>query len=333
LIASLREISMGESILNQPQFQDADKAREYLEALRWPSGPVCPHCGVIGGHYQLQGASTRPGVYKCASCSGQFTVTVGTVFERSKIALNVWLQAVHLMCASKKGVSAKQLERMLGVTYKTAWFMSHRIRAAMTSDNGGLLGGGGGIVEADETYWGTATDENDKPKAKARGGFRHKMMIVSLVERNGEKRSIHVPNVNGQTLAAVLKSQVSPQANLMTDAAKYYRAIGKEFASHQWVDHTKKEYARGNVTTNTVESSFAILKRGLVGTFHSVGEKHLQRYCNEFDFRWNTRQSQGFNDSMRAEVALKGIGGQAPHLSADWWRAASQRLSRFLRCY
>lgn len=301
---------MAESILNQPQFQDADKAREYLEALRWPNGAVCPHCGSLGKHLVLSGSKCRPGLYKCADCYQQFTVTVGTVFERSKIALNVWLQAVHLMCASKKGISAKQLERMLGVSYKTAWFMAHRIREAMKSDNGGLLGGNGGIVEADETYWGTATDENDQPKPKARGGFRHKMMIVSLVERNGEKRSFHIPNVNGQTLAAVLKSQVSPQAHLMTDSAKYYRAVGKEFASHQYVDHGKKEYARGNVTTNTVETSFAILKRGLVGTFHSVSEKHLQRYCTEFDFRWNTRQSQGFSDSMRAEVALKGIGGK-----------------------
>lgn len=301
---------MAEAILNQPQFQDADKAREYLEALRWPNGAVCPHCGSLGKHLALKGAKYRPGLYKCADCYEQFTVTVGTVFERSKIALNVWLQAVHLMCASKKGVSAKQLERMLGVTYKTAWFMAHRIREAMKSDGGGLLGGDGGIVEADETYWGKATDENDAPIKTPRGGFRHKMMIVSLVERNGEKRSFHIPKVNGATLQAVLKSQVSPQAHLMTDAAEYYRAVGKSFASHQWVDHGAKEYARGNVTTNTVEASFAILKRGLIGTFHSVSEKHLQRYCNEFDFRWNTRVSQGFSDSMRAEVALKGIGGK-----------------------
>jgi transposase-like protein len=301
---------MAEAILNQPQFQDADKAREYLEALRWPHGAVCPHCGSLGKHLALKGSKYRPGLYKCADCYEQFTVTVGTVFERSKIGLHVWLQAVHLMCASKKGVSAKQLERMLGVTYKTAWFMAHRIREAMKSDNGGMLGGGGGIVEADETYWGKATDENDQPVPTPRGGFRHKMMIVSLVERNGEKRSFHIPKVNGTTLNAVLKSQVSPQAHLMTDAAKYYRKVGKEFASHQWVDHGAKEYARGNVTTNTVEASFAILKRGLIGTFHSVSEKHLQRYCNEFDFRWNTRVSQGFSDSMRAEVALKGIGGK-----------------------
>lgn len=302
---------MADAILNQPQFQDADKAREYLEALRWPNGPVCPHCGSLGKHLVLKGSAYRPGLFKCADCYEQFTVTVGTVFERSKIALNVWLQAVHLMCASKKGVSAKQLERMLGVSYKTAWFMAHRIREAMKSDNGGLLGGDGGIVEADETYWGKATDENDKPVPTPKGGFRHKMMIVSLVDReSGEKRSIHTPKVNGATVASILKAHISPNAQLVTDAAKYYRAVGKQFASHQWVDHGAKEYVRGNVTTNTVEGSFAILKRGLIGTFHSVSEKHLQRYCNEFDFRWNTRQSQGFNDTDRTIAALRGIEGK-----------------------
>jgi transposase-like protein len=232
---------MAEAILNQPQFQDADKAREYLEALRWPHGAVCPHCGSLGKHLVLKGKAYRPGLYKCADCYAQFSVTVGTVFERSKIGLHVWLQAVHMMCGSKKGVSAKQLERMLGVTYKTAWFMARRIREAMKGENGGLLGGGGGIVEADETYWGNATDANDKPVAKPKGGYRHKMMIVSLVERDGNKRSFHVPNVNGTTLAAILKSQVSPQANLMTDSAKYYRKVGKEFASHAYVDHGKRK--------------------------------------------------------------------------------------------
>ncbi len=296
---------MAEAILNQPQFQDADKAREYLEALRWPEGVVCPHCGVVGGHYLLQGKSTRPGLYKCAACSDQFTVTVGTVFERSKIALNVWLQAVHMMCASKKGVSAKQLERMLGVTYKTAWFMSHRIREAMTTSPTGLLGGGSGVVEADETYWGN----KNKQHRGARGGD-HKMKIVSLVERNGEKRSFHVANVTAETARAVLTSQVSSKAHLMTDEARIYTKVGRDFAQHSTVNHGAKEYARGSVTTNTVESSFAILKRGLNGTFHSVSEQHLQRYCSEFDFRWNTRMSQGFSDIMRTNVALSGIGGK-----------------------
>lgn len=191
---------MAEAILNLPRFQDADKAREYLEALRWPSGVICPHCGVIDGHYKLQGKATRPGVYKCGSCSDQFTVTVGTVFERSKIALNIWLQAVHLMCASKKGVSAKQVERMLGVSYKTAWFMCHRIREAMTTNTFTKMGGPGTIVEADETYWG------NNNAAKLKGGSGEKMKIVSLVEREtGQKRSFHVANVTVTQLEAAHK--------------------------------------------------------------------------------------------------------------------------------
>lgn len=295
------------AILNQPQFQDADKAREYLEAQVWPNGRVCPHCGVIGEHYVLAGKSNRPGLYKCADCREPFTVTVGTVFERSKVGLHLWLQAVHLMSASKKGISAKQLERMLGVTYKTAWFMCHRIREAMKAEPTRLLGGPGssGIVEADETFWGN--------NGKLIPGFRgsdHKMKIVSLVEREGNKRSFHVANVNGATLGSILKSQISSSARLMTDELRAYKATGKHFASHESVNHGAREYARGDVTSNTVESSFAILKRGLYGTFHSVSEKHLQRYCNEFDFRWNTRQSQGYSDADRANVALKQIAGK-----------------------
>jgi transposase-like protein len=301
---------MAEAILNQPQFQDAEKARQYLEAQVWPNGRVCPHCGAIGDHYTLHGKSNRPGLYKCADCREPFTVTVGTVFERSKIGLHIWLQAVHLMSASKKGVSAKQLERMLGVTYKTAWFMAHRIREAMKADPKTMMGGSGSPVEVDETFWGKALDSNGKPIPMAKGGITHKMMIVSLVERNGEKRSFHVANVNVETVGAIMRAQISDKARVMTDAALIYKYIGKDFASHEWVNHGSKEYARGDVTTNTVEASFALLKRGLVGTFHSVSEKHLQRYATEFDFRWNTRQSQGFNDTERAAAALKGITGK-----------------------
>jgi transposase-like protein len=304
---------MAQAILNQPHFQDADKAREYLEALRWPNGTICPHCGTIANHHKLEGNKNyRPGLFKCMDCREQFTVTVGTVFERSKIALNVWLQAVHLMCASKKGISAKQLQRMLGVTYKTAWFMSHRIREAMDHKSGSLLGGEGssGVVEADETYWGNATNDKGDKIATPKGGSKHKMAIVSLVERDGEKRTFHVANVNTNTLGPILKSQIAASARLMTDEAAYYKSAGKYFISHESVSHGKKEYARGDVTSNTVESSFAILKRGLVGTFHSVSEKHLQRYCTEFDFRWNTRQSQGFNDTARADIVLSQIAGK-----------------------
>jgi transposase-like protein len=301
------------AILNQPQFQDADKAREYLESQVWPNGRVCPHCGVIGDHYALHGKSARPGLYKCQACREPFTVTVGTVFERSKIGLHIWLQAVHLMSASKKGVSAKQLERMLGVTYKTAWFMAHRIREAMKSEPSKMLGGPGssGVVEADETFWGAQADEEGVryPKGIKRG-FSDKMKVVTLVERDGDKRSFHVANVNAATLGPILKAQVAASARLMTDEAKYYKQAGKHFASHETVNHSRGEYARGDVTSNTAESSFAILKRGLVGTFHSVSEQHLQRYCVEFDFRWNTRMSQGYSDMDRANLALKGIAGK-----------------------
>lgn len=295
---------MTADLLN-PIFLDEELAREHLEALRWANGRVCAHCGVVDESGLTASKNHKPGLYYCNACGKTFTVTVGTLFERSHVPLNKWLMAFHLMAASKKGMSAKQIERMLGVTYKTAWFMAHRIREAMTSDPSGMLGGGSGIVEADETYWGN----KGKQREGARG-YDHKMKIVSLVERDGQKRSYHVANVTAETVRPILKSQVKASARLMTDEAAIYTKVGREFAEHSFVRHGAKEYARGDVCTNTVESSFAILKRGLNGTFHSVSEKHLQRYCHEFDFRWNTRQSQGFTDSMRAAIALKGIEGK-----------------------
>ena len=301
---------MAEAVLNRPHFQDPDKAREYLEALRWANGVTCPHCGSIGAHYKLQGKSTRPGVYKCVDCSDQFTVTVGTVFERSKIALNVWLQAVHLMCASKKGISSKQLERMLGVTYKTAWFMSHRIREAMTSSPDGLLGSGGGTVEADETYWGNSHQSKISKLVGPVTGGSMKEKVFALVERDGKARSFHVQTVSAKSMKGIMDKHVSKDANLMTDEAPIYKSIGKEYASHESVKHSAKEYARGNASTNRVEGYFSIFKRGLVGTFHHVGEQHLQRYCNEFDFRFNSRTALGFNDVQRTDMALKGIEGK-----------------------
>lgn len=285
-----------------PHFQDADKARAYLEALRWPHGPVCPHCGVIGEHYAMKGAAHRPGLWKCKDCRKQFSVTVGTVFEKSKIPLNKWLLAVHLMCASKKGISSHQLHRCLGLTYKSAWFMTHRIREAMKSGGVGLLGAGGGTVEADETYWGTS---KVKP-AKARG-YEHKMKIVSLVERGGDKRTIVVESVNAKTLTAVLEQNVCKSANLMTDELRSYRPAGKTYASHKDTKHSKKQYAVGEIHSNTVESSFSLLKRGLIGTFHHVGEQHLQRYATEFDFRWNNRK---ITDRERSDILLSEIGGK-----------------------
>lgn len=297
---------MADAILNQPQYQDETKAREWLETLRWPKGPICPHCGSVSkDHYALNGTAHRPGLWKCKDCREQFSVTVKTVFERSKVKLHIWLQAMHLMCASKKGISSKQLERMLGVTYPTAWFMSHRLREAMNTGFSGPLGSKGGPVESDETYWG-----NVGKQAKGARGYEHKMKILSLVERNGEKRSFHIANVTAKTVTPILKAQVSKRARLMTDEALVYKHMGEHFKSHETVHHGSGEYARGDVTTNTVESSFAILKRGLYGTFHHVSEAHLQRYATEFDFKWNTREKLGFTDTDRTIAALKEIGGK-----------------------
>jgi len=293
--------------LNAPQFQNADKAREYLEGQVWPNGPICPHCGVIGKHWVMKGKTTRPGLFKCADCREPFTVTVGTVFERSKIPLNKWLLAVYLLCSSKKGMSSHQLHRTLGVTYKTAWFMTHRIRKAMESRKHEPMGGAGGIVEADETYWGRT--EAAKGVKRITSGDQ-KMKIFTLVERGGDARSFHVPAVTGKTLAPILRSQVATDTHLMTDEARTYINIGKEFAQHSTVNHGDKEYARGIAHVNSAESFFNILKRGLIGTYHHVGEQHLQKYVTEFDFRYNNRTKLGVTDAERADKALKGITGK-----------------------
>jgi transposase-like protein len=296
---------MGQAIYDQPRFRDDDAAREYLESIRWPHGTVCPHCGSAQRCSKLNGEAHRPGLWFCGDCRQQFTVTVGTVFESSKVPLHKWVLATHMMCSGKKGVSAHQVHRTIGVTYKTAWFMCHRIREAMDNGFAGPLGGPGKVVEADETYWGNV----GKQKEGARGAD-HKMKIISLVERDGEKRSFHVANVTAKTVTPILKAQIHKKSRLMTDEASVYDKGGKRIASHEKVNHKRKEYARGDVTTNTVESSFALLKRGLVGTFHHVSEKHLQRYADEFDFRWNHRESLGYNDEARTRRAMKGISGK-----------------------
>ena len=300
---------MAESIFNQPHFQDADVAREYLESIRWANGITCPHCGVIDKFYKLLGDAHRPGLYKCSECREQFSVTVGTVFESSKIKLHIWMQACHLMSASKKGMSAKQLERMLGVSYKTAWFMSHRIREAMNIAPSGKLGGDFGMVEVDETYWGNIC----KHKPGARGGD-HKMKVVFLVDRQtGEKRSVHVADVSADTLKPVLKKHVDEHTTLMTDEAAVYKKIAPEFAGDESVNHSREEYVnkiRPWVHSNTVESSFALLNHGLYGTFRSVSEQHLQRYATEFDFRWTYRIETGYNDVQRQQMILSNIAGK-----------------------
>ncbi len=300
--------------LTDPIYSDADLARKHLEALRWPNGPVCPHCAVVNKAKELSGKSHRPGLFKCYECGGHFTVTVGTVFADSKVPLNKWVLAAHLFASSKKGYSAHQLHRTIGVSYKTAWFMMHRLREAVVPDKSSPMGGAGGIVEADETYWGASPRSKTVKEAKARGisanGGNLKETIVTLVERDGKARSFHMNNVTSATLKSVLHGHVASDTRIMTDENTAYRKAAKKFLSHERVNHSKKEYSRGNVTTNTVEGYFSILKRGLIGTYHHVGPQHLKRYIEEFDFRYNHRTALGWSDSQRAATLLKGIGGK-----------------------
>jgi transposase-like protein len=289
-------------------YNDENKAREHLEALRWPDGPICPHCGTVDNAKRLEGKAARPGLLNCRDCRKQFSVTVGTVFERSKIPLTKWLACSYLMASSKKGISSHQIHRTLGVTYKTAWFMTHRLREAMRDTTTDPLGGPGtsGIVEADETYIG--------PKAKRVKGrgkhYANKQAVVALVERKGRVRTYKTKMVTVDSVADVLKKNVSKSARLMTDAAGLYYKVGQEFASHETVNHTLGEYARGDVTTNTVEGFFGILKRGLRGVYQHVGQEHLGRYVDEFAFRYNNRVALDVNDAERAQLLLEGISGK-----------------------
>ena len=297
------------SEFDHPRFHDEDAARKHLESIRWPNGPVCPHCGASGRVCRIEsqskekGKGARPGLLFCGDCRKQFSVTVGTVFEDSKIPLHKWVLATHLLCSSKKGISSLQLQRTLHVTYKTAWFMTHRIREAMKPDNAGMLGGNN-PVEADETFVGT------KPGRKKHRGYADKNAVLSLVERNGEVRSFHVPSVNADTLRPYLKANITPNAHLMTDDAGQYSLIGPGFTQHDVVTHSTGEYVRGKAHTNTAEGFFSILKRGIYGVYQHVSPFHLHRYTTEFDFRYNHREKLGFDDSMRETQALKGIAGK-----------------------
>jgi transposase-like protein len=306
--------------LDNPIYKDADKAREHLEDQRWPNGPVCPHCGNCDPERirALKGKSTRPGVYQCNPCREQFTVTVGTVFERSKIPLNKWLLATHLMCSSKKGMSAHQLHRMMGVTYKTAWFMAHRIREAMREDVGpeNPMGGEGQVIEADETYFGKQENPVPSPQRKGRpyihrgGGPAGKRAVVSLVERGGSVRSFHVAYATKDTVTEILRTNVRRDSTLHTDESRLYTTVGAEFGAHYTVRHSAGEYVRAEVHTNTIEGFFSIFKRGMKGVYQHCAEKHLHRYLAEFDFRYNTRTKLGFNDAMRRDQALAQIDGK-----------------------
>ena len=289
--------------LTNPIYSDANKAREHLESLHWPHGPVCPRCGTLDRITKLAGKSTRPGVYKCNECAKPFTVTVGTIFEDSKIPLNKWLLAFRLLNSAKKGFSAHELHRDLGITYKSAWFMAHRIREAMAGDDSPLGGGDQAVVEADETYVG------GKAKNRATRKPAPKKAVVALVERDGKARSFHVANVNAKTLRPLIVTNVHRTAALMTDESPVYTRVGREFAGHFSVNHSASEYVTtgGFKHSNTVENFFSIFKRGVIGTYHHMSEAHLARYCREFDFRYNTRK---LNDSERTIEAIKGARGK-----------------------
>jgi transposase-like protein len=289
--------------LTNPIYHDDNAAREHLESLLWPDGPNCPRCGVMGDRItKLKGKSTRPGVHKCKDCRKPFTVTVGTVMERSKIPLCKWILAAQLMASSKKGMSALQLQRMIGTTYETAWFLFHRLRECAIDPKRGPIGGENKVVEADETYIG------GKAKNKAFGPPPKKHPVFALVEREGEVRSFHVTNVNSKTLRPIIVKSASRKSYLMTDESTVYPKIGREFAGHGTVNHSAKEYVRGSFWyTNTVESYFALLKRGVYGTFHSLSEAHLYRYLAEFDFRHNTRT---MSDAERGDELLRGAKGK-----------------------
>jgi transposase-like protein len=301
---------MAESLLSQPYLQNEEAAYAFVEARIWPNGPVCPHCGGTERNKRMEGKATRIGLYKCYDCRDQFTVKVGTIFESSHIKMHLWLQAIFLMSSSKKGISSNQLHRTLGITLKSAWFMSQRIREAMRDDSGSILGGGGSIVEADETYMGAQKGE------KVKKGGAHRSKVVSLVSREGKTRSFHIANVDADNLRPILFANIAKDSHLMTDGAGHYKKIGKEFALHESTNHAGKEYAKPSKVkgvsahSNTVEAYFGILKRGIVGTYHHVSEHHLQRYVNEFDFRFSNRTANGVNDFERALNLLVGVKGK-----------------------
>jgi len=297
--------------LNAPFLHDEEAAYEFVESVLWPHGPVCPRCGALDRITKVKAnpeKRIRVGLWRCGHCKRQFTVKVGTVFESSNVKLTLWLQAVVLMTGSKKGISAHQIHRTLGVTYKTAWFMCHRIREAMRSGDLAPLGAGGGIVEADETFIGR--DPAKKKAPNARGGA-HKNKVLALIDRNtGRARSMVVDNLSGKTLGPILRENIAKEARLMTDEAGYYIPLGNAFASHDSVNHAKGEYGRGEVHTNTAEGYFSVFKRGMKGVYQHCSKKHLHRYVAEFEFRYNHRSANGVEDRDRAQIALRGIKGK-----------------------
>ena len=306
------------SILAKKYFRDEAAAFRHLESLLWPQGPVCPHCGTVDNAGRLEGVRGKPskknpegairyGLWKCRSkeCRKQFTVKVGTVFEDAHLPLHKMLQAVHLLCSSKKGFSAHQLSRILECDYKSAWFLAHRIREAMRDGVLAPMGGAGKVLEVDETAIGRL-----KGVPKQQGGFAHKNVVLTLVERGGSARSFHIESTSVADIAPILRQNIRRESRLHTDEARQYKEVGREYAEHGAVNHGRDEYVRGDITTNTVEGYYSIFKRGMKGVYQHCAEKHLHRYLSEFDFRYSNRVALGVDDQDRAEKALKGIAGK-----------------------
>ena len=297
-----------DSILSAPYFHDEQAAYDFVEARIWAKGRPCPHCGVIDESGKLNGKSTRIGVWKCYACRKPFTVKVGTIFESSHIALRLWLQAIFLVASSKKGISSNQLHRTLGITLKSAWFMSHRIREAMKDANLEQFGGFGGDVEVDETFIG------NNPARKKRKGYSHKFKIVSLVDRTiGHARSVVIDDLDTKTLWPILRDNIRPDSRLLTDEAHFYQTLGRRFDAHCFTKHSAEEYVSKTdptVHSNTVEGFFSIFKRGMKGIYQHCAHNHLHRYLTEFDFRYSYRMANGWSDEDRAEKLLRGVIGK-----------------------
>jgi transposase-like protein len=310
---------MAQSILSAKVMQNEAAAIAWVESKVWPQGPVCPHCGGTDRIGKMGGKATRIGLWKCYQCRKQFTVKVGTVFEDSHVPMNLWLQAMYLLCSSKKGISSNQLSRTLGVTLKTAWFMSHRIREAMRVVGVGPLGGAGEVVEADETYFGKV---DGAPKHLHTGGSQNRNIVLTLVERGGSARSFHIDGMAIRDFMPIIRENVKKETRINTDEAKHYNDLGKEFAGHDTVTHSADEYVRYTnvrsfpdgdhykITTNTVEGFYSIFKRGMKGVYQHCSEKHLHRYLSEFDFRYSNRVRFGVDDVERTARAVKGIVGK-----------------------